>query len=439
MKITKPREKLYRWLLLLILYLPFQIALNPKNEYDLASVRVLIILFFIITFILIWQSKSANLADFLTRPSWLLFFFLLWGLISLSGAPNPFWGLRKIIYFASIFPLYLIVIALVKNQKQIVKLIKFLLAGLSGLTLIGLLQFSSQFIFGLERVYQFWAINILPVFSGFKLGGMILNYPSWLVNLNGQTLMRAFSLFSDPHMFSFCLGLAIPLSVAGFLTCRNKPFFAVFYLLFNAGLILSFARGAYLALIITLIVMAWLIWRWLGNKIIPLLLLATTLVFWLPISPAADRFYSSFNPTEGSNAGRLAMWQQAGEIGVNHFWLGIGLGNYSLSLDEFDYRNPATAHNFYLDLFSETGLLGLLLWLLLILSVLWRLFKKVNSTASYEQKIIGIGLIGSLIYFASHSLFETAVYQPTILSVLMIILGLSTLLSQKTNCRPQTY
>jgi len=58
-----------------------------------------------------------------------------------------------------------------------------------------LLQFLSQFIFGLEKTYSFWAINILPIFSGFNLGAMILAYPSWLVNVSGETIMRAFSFF----------------------------------------------------------------------------------------------------------------------------------------------------------------------------------------------------------------------------------------------------
>ncbi len=419
------KQKLYFWLLLLIIYLPFQIALNLNNKYDLASIRVLIPLFCLIIFIRLYSQKRIILKKFINHQSLFLCLFLCWSLFSLINSINLVWGIKKIIYFISIFPLYLILLSLIENWGQIIKLIKYLLFGFSFLGIIGLLQFLAQFIFGLEKIYQFWAINILPIFSGFNLGNMILNYPSWLVNLNGQTLMRAFSLLSDPHMFSFCLGLIIPFSAIGLLIYKNKLLIAIYYSIFMLGIMLSFTRGAYLGLIIALILISWLIYRDLNKKVVPCFILISLCLFILPISPVADRFYSSFDLTEGSNMGRLEMWQQAEKIGMNHFWQGIGLGNYSLALNQKDYRNPATAHNFYLDLFSEIGLIGLLLWLGLIFTTFWQLFKSLKKTILFKQKAILISLIGSLAYFSAHSLFETGIYQPIVLSLLMILMGLS--------------
>jgi len=239
--------------------------------------------------------------------------------------------------------------------------------------------------------------------------------------------MRAFSFFSDPHMLSFYLGITIPLVLSLFYFKKNKKFliFTSYFLLFIV-LLLTFARGAYLAIIVSFIILAFLFWRYLDNKKISLLLLLSLLIFILPITPISDRFYSSFNLNEGSNMGRLEMWQIASKTGMSSFWYGIGLGNYSLTIDsELDYRNPATAHNLYLDIFSEIGFFGLIAWLFLILGTIWQIFRRLKFLDNENQKCISICLIGSLSYFFIHSFFETAIYHPSVLALLMVILGLS--------------
>jgi len=129
------------------------------------------------------------------------------------------------------------------------------------------------------------------------------------------------------------------------------------------------------------------------------------------------------------------MWQQAGEIGLNNFWSGMGLGNYSLEIDsDLDYRNPITAHNLYLDIFSEMGIFVLFIWLILILGTIGYLFQLIKDTKNSDIRYFSISLIGSLVYFFIHSFFETAIYQPSVLALLMIILGLSTIILTKEAC-----
>lgn len=421
---------MFNWLLLLIAYLPWQIALNPPIcleklgwsfdfDFDLASLRLLIVIFFAF-----WIIKKRP--DFKNLPAVSLSLFLILAGGSLIQAENVFWGLRKIVFFLSVFPLYFLIVGLAKSWLRVNKII-FILIGTSLLVaLVGLGQFLASFIFGLDKVYQFWTWQVVPVFSGFNFGSMIMAYPSWLVNVDGQIILRAFSVFSDPHMLSFYLGLILPLTIACFFKISRKLIWLTVFLLLLAVLLLTFSRGAYLALLATFLVMAVLIYKYFSAKRLAGLLILSLLVFFIPGQPIGDRFYASFNPDEGSAAGRLEMWQQAGRTALANPWRGVGLGNYSLSVNsQLDYRNPATAHNFYLDIFSEMGLLALFIWLVLILGTLIQLFKTMKR-AGPENKYIYLGLIGSLIYFSAHSFFETAVYQTTILALLMIILGLST-------------
>ncbi len=440
---------MFKWLFLLIAYLPFQIALNPGAGFDLASLRVFILLLFIVWLVDViarnvllkqnipWQSRvksfPAGLLRFARndiRSIGLLFFLILAG-FSLIGAENLSWGLRKIIFFLSILPLYFLVTGLVDNWSRVKKVVLISIKASGLMALIGLLQFFGQFIFGLERVYAFWAVHITPVFSGFNLAALILAYPSWLVNVKGETILRAFSLFSDPHMFSFYLGLILPWLIVllpqtrSFKQMKTGSLLAIYGFLL-AALLLTFSRGAYLALIVTFLVLAGLLWQYLAAKKTALLLCLSLLIFIIPGTPIADRFYSSFDFGEGSNMGRLEMWQEAGQTGLGHIWQGVGLGNYSLMVDSvLGYRNPITAHNLYLDIFSEMGVFALIVWLVLILGTIGQLFWKVKNTRQ-EQRYLYLGLIGSLLYFSVHSFFETAIYSPIILALLMITLGLAT-------------
>ncbi len=423
---------MFKWFLILIAYIPFQVALNPGGGFDLASLRVFIILLFLICLVKIYKQRSR----FYNIQAIGLFLFLILSSISLVNAENLFWGSRKIVFFISIFLLYFLVITLINNWVKIEKVIGILFVASGLFALVGLFQFLSQFIFGLEGVYSFWAINVLSVFSGFNLGEMILAYPSWLVNIGGKTIMRTFSFFSDPHMFSFYLGLIIPLGIVLYFKRFNKILLFIIYCLLFIGLLLTFSRGAYLAIIITFLVLSILLWfeNSLKGKKLALLFCLSLLVFIVPNTPVSDRLYSSFNLNEGSNIGRLEMWQQAGVLGLDNFWSGIGLGNYSLEIDSsLDYRNPITAHNLYLDIFSEMGIFVLIIWLILIFGTIGYLFQLVKDTKDDNVKYLSISLIGSMVYFSIHSFFETAIYQPSILALLMVILGLSSILYVSEN------
>jgi O-antigen ligase len=417
---------MYAWLFLLISYIPFQIALNLVPGFDLASLRIFILLLFAFYLTKNIIDKKMPKLHFKNLPAICLLTFLALTIVSLINAENIFWGVRKIVFFASIFPLYFLVIGLINNCERTKKVISVLFYSTALFSFIGILQFLCQFIFGLEKFYSFWATNIIPIFSGFNLGAMILAYPSLLVNLNGQTVMRTFSLFSDPHIFSFYLGLIIPLGITFALLIKSrKVLFLNFGLMFFA-LILTFARGAYFAIVTSFIVLAFLIYKYLGNKKTALLILSVLLIFIIPVTPIADRFYSSFDLNEGSNMGRLEMWSQSGKIALDNFWQGVGLGNYALTVDaQFDYRNPVTAHNLYLDILSEMGIFALVIWLLLFLGTIGQIFLKLKKTIHKKEKYILIGLIGSLTYLLVHSFFETPIYSPSVLALIMVILGMS--------------
>ncbi|EKE15631.1 MAG: O-antigen polymerase family protein [uncultured bacterium] len=403
------------------LYLPFQIALNPFSSVDLASVRVLVLsLFFLWIFIGFYRKKLIIPFD---RSALFVFSFLFFSAFSLLLATNPAWGMRKLAFLFSIFPLYFIFSILKNDLKWVIKISRGLVWGSSAAALVGILQFVSQFVFGLERMLIFWGKHITPIFLGNTFSQAVLENPSWLVNLSGKTIFRAISVFPDPHMFSFYMGMTAPIALAIFYHYDfQKKFYLFSFLLIILADFLTFSRGGYLALIFTV-----LLFSFIGIKNISknqrhlffIFLFLLLFFFVFLIAPVRNRFLASFSLQEGSNSGRIEMWSQALKS-LQRRPLGVGLGNFPLEVKPTaSYRDPIYAHNLYLDIAAETGLLGLLSWLALIVSVGYSFFHKA------KQNLIYFGFLASLCVFSIHSLVETPLFSVHILSLFLIIISLA--------------
>jgi O-antigen ligase len=263
-------------------------------------------------------------------------------------------------------------------------------------------------------VFALWTGRILPFFLGSAFGEAVASYPSLLVNISGTTLMRASALFPDPHMLSLYLGLSIPPAAAFWLQSgkrKRRMISAALILLISADL-LTFSRGGYFGLFVGLggfFILFFGRRLTLGNFKPVLLgsmvfLIATGLLL---ATPFGTRLLSSFSLEDGSNTERLRLWQEAvGYIGERPL-LGAGIGNYPLlAKPSASYREPIYAHNLYLDIASEIGLLGALCFAGLLFLSLCRAWRKWRA----EQDVFALAILCSLIIFSTHSLFELPLF-----------------------------
>ena len=471
-------------LIILILYIPFQVALNITSGIDLASGRVLILYLFIV-----WAIKSLAEKRFIVKlnlQTILILAFLFISIFSITQAWDGERAIRKILVFLSIFPLYFIItsvetrqclVSTVTNKKYIYKIINALVLSGFILSLIGVVQFALQFLVGIDPIIIFWSKYISPIFYGNTFGAEVLSNPSWLVNISGATVLRAFSLFPDPHMFSFYLGLLIPVVLAIVLVdkkdrwlhcprravepvCKplatglhsltavrtmepttkyafldNKFLYIILITMLFAELF-TFSRGGYLGMIMGIGITIILLWRQISfnKKIILGVISAMVIVFLLTTSQSIlNRFLSSFDFNEGSNTERLKNWNQGYEMFANNFLFGVGIGNYSLEINPtIEYRSPVYAHNLYLDIGAEMGIFALIIWLLLIGVTIGQLYKLSRKTENSFFHALSLGLIGSLIWFSVHSFFDTSIYSPTILAIFVVIISISAMTFART-------
>jgi O-antigen ligase len=418
---------------LFYLLLPFQIALSPVPGVDLASARVLSLGLGVLWLVRSLRRRRLWISDAWQTPLLLTFLFL--ALFSIVGAENDLWGFRKLLFLLSFLPLFFCIGSLAAEDRQFpFRLSAATVVGAGIAAGIGILQFALQFLFPLPALFRFWTNTLLPLFLGESFAQSVASYPSLLVDIGGRTVFRATAFFPDPHMFSFFMGMGLPLTIGLAWTRpeRKRPFLFLASVILLADL-LAFSRGGYVGLLAGLSFVAlirlrdWITSRRRSLAAITLLLAA---FFLYPANPVRDRLLSSFDLREGSNQGRIAMWREAARAISEHPFLGVGLGNYPLAVKpSAEYREPIYAHNLYLDIAAETGIPNAIVFLLILLTACYTFLKRSRTEGFFLWPAV------SLVVFSAHSLVETPLYSVHVLPLFLFLIALSTAPLQKSEGR----
>jgi O-antigen ligase len=409
---------LYKAFIIFCFLLPFQFALNPATGIDLAIVRIIVPIMFLAW--LLWAKKNKLPLLEKNKVTYLLIAFWLLAVFSLPFSHNLSWSLRKLAFLFSLAPIYFVAASVLTDRSKVRGAMAALVGGGAVVAFLGLLQFFAQFVFGIDPVYAFLAHHAAPFFLGHSFAQAVLAYPSWLVNSGGVTYLRAVATFPDPHMFSYYLGMLAPWSIALWATTKtHKKLFLASSVLLVAADIFTFTRGGYVALIAAAIVILPLVSRSVARKLMAGAAVFVLLFALVPHNPVAGRFLSSFDIQEGSNQSRLANWQQALPIIATHPF-GVGIGMYSLAVDpNADYREPIYAHDLYLDIAAELGIVTAFVFLALLF------FAFRHFWQSAKKQPFFVAGAASLAVFSVHSLVESPLYSVHILPLILVIIALS--------------
>ncbi len=304
-------------------------------------------------------------------------------------------------------------------------------------------------------------IGIYEFFGGSGADHLLIR-PDW-------NFFRAFGTFGQPNPFGGFMGLIAPLAAAatfGYAVQTLNHYYATRIIAWRSALSAFFYAGC-TALISIALFMSWSRGAWLGFGVSMLVivfaapqnlkggfvLLATMLVLgavaWasgrLPasiverIQSATQETFSfsdvrgvDINPENYPLVERLAHWQAAINMGTTHPFLGVGLGNYETAYPDFRliyWKYPlGHAHNYYLNVFAETGMIGVIsyvsMWLVLFV-VTWRTSRRQPDPLS---RFIAVGLLGTWTYLAIHSLTDN-LYVNNLFIHLGIMLGILGVLS----------
>ena len=277
---------------------------------------------------------------------------------------------------------------------------------------------------------------------------------------------RAYGTFEQPNPFGgfmaitagLALGVLVGLLAGRFEKVRDGKrwlsgdwmwtvFVAICAVLATMALLASWSRGAWLGFTISMGAMLLFLpkRRWLG------VLILVTLVGFVLVSmrinlmpPSIVERVGSFrddlrfgdvrgediNDANYAVLERLAHWQTAANMARDNLWLGVGFGNYEPAYGEYALLNwpypLGHAHNYYLNILAETGILGTLAYLLFWAAVFVQLIRLLRKL-SWPQRGIALGLLAAWTALAAHNLVDK-LYVNNLFIFMGVMLGLQQLL-----------
>ena len=186
---------------------------------------------------------------------------------------------------------------------------------------------------------------------------------------------RVYSFFDNPNNFAEQLEMLLPLNLALFLNCRwrGKLLSLVSLALGLVAIGATYGRASWIGLAFALVVfLALMNWRW-----VPVfLVLGLAAIPFLP-ETIYNRILTIFRAGDDSSVQyRFGIYDTTRNLMEDYWFRGVGLGTdvmkkvFETYPTNFDGTYPVHTHNNYLQMWGETGILGMLAYLALLL---WRL------------------------------------------------------------------
>ena len=395
---------------------------------------------------------------FLNLP---FFFLILIGSLSLLGARSFELGAKELLKWLEMAVIMLMVVDLGQNRAHnpgrnsrqglpggpphtswIVGML--LLAGTSQ-ALVGIWQFGlrgdgPEHFLVLDRFYRAYGTYEQPnPFGGFMnlsallaLGVLVGLISAFLYWMRHRSMSEGKSESPNAGLRIFVMILVVAL-VAG---------------LTGMALLFSWSRGAWMGFLAAMAVflLFWPCKRRYGVLLLGLALLVILLALGVGLLPEAvvsrvTGFAEDFtlgdvrgvdiNDDNYSVLERQAHWQAGLNMLRDDVWLGAGFGNYAAAYPEYALINwpdaLGHAHNYYINLLAEVGVLGLTAYLLFWSAVLWQTIRLLGRLG-WPERGIALGLLAVWVALGVHHLVDK-LYVNNIYIHLGVLLGLLQLLA----------
>ena len=330
----------------------------------------------ILLFLVLIAYKTARPADALVSDPFRtpLLLMLAGSLLSLSSAVQPVPGLLFLASMCIGYIFYRAILQFVNSERHLEFIVMTVIIALF---LIGILGFYRVFV---EKVAS---------------------------DQPGILLERLGYVFTGPNGLGAILVTTMPLCVVPLMSRRalHRAFALLLVVISLVVLFSTYSRNSYAALIFSSLLISILL---LGKKgylaFAAFILLALGLISVTP--NALQRTFSiGYFQYDMSALARIILWRIAANDFISHPFTGVGLMNFWFSAANVPLSG--FCHNLYLSAFAETGLLGgigVILLLITIFSTLARQLAKQN--VSRFRRILFVCLLGSWAAFTSHNFLD---------------------------------
>jgi O-antigen ligase len=348
--------------------------------------------------------------------------------LSALAADSLLLSIKEISKWAELFVIYLVTATTIRDRRALFALVGVLL--LVALAQVGI---------GLVQV----AFQIGP--PHFIAGGL---------------LMRAHGTFGQPNPYGGYLALVLPIALA-FALAAPRPRLRLFgwgvSLALALGILVSLSRGAWMGTFAALCIV-WLLESH-RNRVRAVALAycgftATLIALLLGVIPEAvlsrvtDLFVYGTRIIQELRAGpspenwaileRVSQWYAGWQMFADNQFLGVGIGNYPKAYEVYALPGWPTgvghAHNYFLNLAAEGGLLTIVAFIL-FLALAWRLALRTwrHAPAAWGR-LLALGLMGSLAAFSAQGLVDS-LFVHSIGILLGILFGLLSAIATLQNAQ----
>jgi putative inorganic carbon (hco3(-)) transporter len=351
---------------------------------------------------------------------WPLGFYIGVLVLSVALATDKSAAVKEVLRWTEALAAYLVAASVIDNQKQRRQFLALALLAGSAVALVGWAQFF---------------LRLGP--DGFRVG----------------PFLRAYGTFGQPNPFGGYLGMILPLAAALAILWRTKqpevqqepawtwiPEISPHQLhrlawatmiLVGLAMLMSMSRGAWLGAFVALSLIMIIRGRrtalaLAGFISVGLLIMFAGTLNLLPQAIASRLFtvvsyfgvfdvrYVTVTPDNWPVVERMAQWQTAWEMFQDHYYFGVGAGNYNGYYSQYSYpdwpKSLGHAHNYYLNALAETGVVGLGAFATMIGSWLWvavrRSWEGWRRAPGSEGWATTVGILGVILAVATHSLFD---------------------------------
>ena len=303
-------------------------------------------------------------------------------------------------------------------------------------------------VLGSISVYQYLTSSFDNDFWGFGTAAV--------QNILGSTNdYRTSGSLGDPNLYAMVMVVLVPLALERMINEKRfilKALSAYALLVIVMTIVFTFSRGGFLSLC----VVAGLALFWRRPPVVAILTGILIIILAIPLLPPSyaarmETMTDIFKRSEVDIKSEVSFRGRVSEIGVawlmlrDHPLTGVGAGNYNTEYLSYsrqlgwDPRNEERgAHNLYLEVAAEQGLIGLMILIYILYSLITGLYRASRQFTSIQWPVYGdmaIALLVGMAGYLTSSLFLHNIYP----YYLWMLIGISMAVSQIAELEYRAY
>lgn len=301
---------------------------------------------------------------------------------------------------------YILTVQMLRDGETLRKTVRIVVWLAIGIAFLAIIQkFSSP-----HAIYWF---RPTPANSG-TIGPWIYHnhYAGFMEMLCPLTL--ALFLFHRPNIHyreSFRAKVVSLFSLPG----SNLHFFLGFgVILIMASVFIALSRGGMISISLGLLFFTLLMTKKQKGtiRLLPVLIFTCGIlaVTWFGWDPIIGKFNKAFTETGGIADGRLLVWQDCGAIIRDFFFTGSGFGTFIHTYPQYSTIPGSAifdhAHNDYIELLTDGGIIGFSLAAWFVVSILWHGLKRLTNRRDLYTILLTVGALTAVFSILLHSVTD---------------------------------